>query len=458
MAETDDPSFHCPMDTDYKDLYDRFDFFEAQALPATNTTSPQPHVADLYNTPWVPMLAAPSTTGGPPTSQGSYMATTPTDGINSLIHLFELNPHPHARKHVTLGTLFDDRRIKDGIAIFAKMDPAAEHLVKPKFKSNIPKGGEGVWSIYSCFCWEIDQRLAVDLLAGVYSRLSIHASTVIGLLGGNRAFQTLYQKHMKSPLAITLANNSDLSSPNTIYTYENLEDWDFQESTAGTNPVMRVLKRDVISFTQERHSAIIMRTQSEISSIMIARPTLGKTLLSDAGWDGPRTRAKRANIVLNKIFPNHNGVTLGQVASDKALVGLFSLESTMAAANNFIDAVGAINISLGSYRLVKTFRIPWEIIPFAAALVDIEARTVRHCGNHPSAARAGLFHCLSMFSRSERKVYEFYYDAWIRLTTSGSGYKAQLDKVLKHLDEAQDLGLIATYFLPTAIPQNIAGG
>lgn len=288
--------------------------------------------------------------------------------------------------------MFDDRRIKDNIAIFSKLDSAAEHLIKPKFKSNIPKGGEGIWSVFNCFCWEIDQRLAVDFLAGIFARPSTHASTVIGLLGANRAFQALYRKHMRSPVAVALANSDhpDLSNPNTLYTSVNLTDWNFEESTAGTDPVMRVVKRDIISFvsppvqfvslfqklicpqpqTRERQFGIIARTRSDIPLIMVARKTLGITLLSSAGWDGPRTRSKRANVIINKMYPNHNGVSLGDVASDKALVELFCSESTMAAANNLVDTVGAINIALGSYRTVKSFLIPWEIIPLAAALVS----------------------------------------------------------------------------------------
>ena len=148
-------------------------------------------------------------------------------------------------------TLFDDRRIKDGIAICSRLDPSAEHCIKPEFRTDIPDGGEGLWSIFECFCTEINQCLAVDYLAGIFSKPAAQVTTIITQLGQNRAFRTLYNKHNKSPLAIALANNTesmDAYGTIVVHTAENLAGWNFSEPSSGYDPVMRVLKKDILSF------------------------------------------------------------------------------------------------------------------------------------------------------------------------------------------------------------------
>ena len=150
-----------------------------------------------------------------------------------------------------MATLFDDRRIKDGIAICSMLDPSAEHHVKPQFKSDIPDGGEGLWSILECFCTEIDQSLAVDYLAGIFAKPSAQVTMITTLLGRNIAFRTLYAKHATSPLAIALANNTetiDAYGAVAVHTSENLAVWNFTEASSGQDPVMRVLKKDILSF------------------------------------------------------------------------------------------------------------------------------------------------------------------------------------------------------------------
>lgn len=150
-----------------------------------------------------------------------------------------------------MATLFDDRRIKEGLALFSKLDPSAEHRVRPKFRPDIPAGGEGLWSVLECLCCEIDQRLAVDYTQGIFSRPSTLITTVITLLGNNLAFQALYRKHTKSPLALLLANNSevpDIYGAYIVYAADNIIGWNFSEPASKTDPVMRVLRKDLTSF------------------------------------------------------------------------------------------------------------------------------------------------------------------------------------------------------------------
>ncbi len=88
---------------------------------------------------------------------------------------------------------------------------------------------------------------------GKYVRPLKRATTILGLLGANSAFSTLYNKHMRSPIACILANNSnnpELVNPSTLYTPENVKGWDFDELTIDTDPILRVIKRDLISFVR----------------------------------------------------------------------------------------------------------------------------------------------------------------------------------------------------------------
>ncbi len=104
---------------------------------------------------------------------------------------------------------------------------------------------------------------------------------------------------------------------------------------------------------------------------MSDRETMGLKLLSCLGWDAPKTRGRRASDILKKIYRNTNGVALVGNAHDKALVDLFCSESTFAAANNLVETVGTVNVTIGNYRNVKEFKIPWEALPFAAMLVSL---------------------------------------------------------------------------------------
>ena len=88
------------------------------------------------------------------------------------------------------------------------------------------------------------------------------------------------------------------------------------------------------------------------------------------GWDGSKTRAAQAQKIHGKIYPNHKGVSLGKARKAKVLIDLYCCASTMAAANDLVHTVGVTNVALGSFRLAKTFAIPWEVIPLAATLVS----------------------------------------------------------------------------------------
>ncbi len=86
---------------------------------------------------------------------------------------------------------------------------------------------------------------------GEFVRPTKRATTVLAHLGSNTAFKELYDKHTRSPIACMLANNSDhpgLVDPSTIFTPENLQGWNFDESSIDQDPVARVIKRDLTSY------------------------------------------------------------------------------------------------------------------------------------------------------------------------------------------------------------------
>ncbi len=94
MATADTYEVRSPIDTEYKDLYDAFEFFEHQALPSTNTGSePIYPLSAIWNTKWraaASELVAGSA-GGPPTSFGSRtgVGAHTSQGIETLADLFE---------------------------------------------------------------------------------------------------------------------------------------------------------------------------------------------------------------------------------------------------------------------------------------------------------------------------------------------------------------------------------
>ena len=88
----DDPDILSAMDSTYHNLYECFDFFQAQALPSTNAP-PSYSLHDIHNTQWT--LSGQSTTAGstsgPPTSHGSHYGPdrNARRGIQSLADLFQ---------------------------------------------------------------------------------------------------------------------------------------------------------------------------------------------------------------------------------------------------------------------------------------------------------------------------------------------------------------------------------
>ncbi len=106
---------------------------------------------------------------------------------------------------------------------------------------------------------------------------------------------------------------------------------------------------------------------------MRERSTMGLTLLSADGWDAPKARGARAQEILQKIFRNSNGVSLGSAISDKSFAELYLSDSTFAAANNLVDTVGAVNVAVATCRSGvrnEAFKLLWETLPFAAMLVS----------------------------------------------------------------------------------------
>ncbi|KJA13823.1 hypothetical protein HYPSUDRAFT_59690 [Hypholoma sublateritium FD-334 SS-4] len=482
MADAEDPGMLSPMECSFSDLYDGYDFFAARAAPSTNSPLPTgcvPQLNDLWNSPWPSSASlAAGSFGGTLTSHGSNIGANvaPSASVYSLSQLFVVDPHPQARKQVSLTTLYDDRRIKKGVEAFKKLRPdsLAERLVRPKFRDDIASGGDGIWLILDCLCHETDQRLAVDFLTGTFIRPSKLAAIVVELLGANLAFQALYEKHSRSPIAVALANNSDHLSPSTpdvLFTSENLPGWDYQKTSIDTDPVVRVLKRDLITFISERYFTYVDRIRSSLMTITTTYETVGATLLGCDGCHGPRTRSTRANEIHRKIYPkNRSPISLGPseddiARNDKNFVKLYCSASTMAAANTLVDTVGPINIALGTYRKsrgatggIGSYDIPWETMPFASMLVEVEIKAERNASLHGSAAREGVFSSLRMFSRIERDMLKEHIAVWKRLRTAGNPFKPRLDKLLNDLDDGQDLCRIAPGFLEKAMPLNTASG
>lgn len=306
---------------------------------------------------------------------------------------------------MSIATLYDDRRLKKNIEAFKRLDRHSpeERLVRPTFRNDIADGADGIWLVFDCVCHETDQRLAVDYLTGNFIRPSKRAAVVLELLGANPAFQTLYSKHMKSPIAVVLANNSDLPALTdpVVYTAANLPDWNFQKATIDTNPLMRVIKKDLSTFVslsferlfhrfrmliyllyqiRIRDSTFIGRTRSSSIGICTDYTTIGLTLLPSDGCHGPKTRTDRANQIHQKIYPPNKFQSMHPRPpdvhkNDKNLMQLYCSSSTLAAANNLVDTVGSINLALGSYRKTQgannsSYIIPWEIMPLAAMVVS----------------------------------------------------------------------------------------
>ena len=83
----------------------------------------------------------------------------------------------------------------------------------------------------------------------------------------------------------------------------------------------------------------------------------------------------------------------------------------------------------------------------------MEVQAVRSGGKHPSAAREGAFDIFSSFSRTERTRFEYHHKEFKRLRGL-SQYKNILDKVVRNLNEAQDLNIVAHRLVSKAIPAN----
>ena len=87
----DEPDFLSVMDSQYDNLYDYFDFFQAKALPVTNADDHY-RLRDIYNSQWQlsrqPTSAG--STGEAPTSQGSFYGPRRNAvlGVESLEDLF----------------------------------------------------------------------------------------------------------------------------------------------------------------------------------------------------------------------------------------------------------------------------------------------------------------------------------------------------------------------------------
>ncbi|KJA15710.1 hypothetical protein HYPSUDRAFT_58656 [Hypholoma sublateritium FD-334 SS-4] len=466
MTEGEDPGLLSPMETGFKDLYDSYNYFAANEAPGTN--SHLPPLIELWDSEWTSASLAATSFGGAVMSLGSNIGpNVARAGLESLSQVFVEDYHPQARKQVSLATLYDNRQIKKNVEIFKCLyrHSPAERLVRLKFRNDIADGADGIWLVFDCVCHETDQRLAVDFLTGNFVRLSKRAATVLELLGANPAFQNLYCKHMKLPIAVVLANNSDLPSllDPIVYTAANLPDWNFKKATIDTNPLMRVIKKDLSTFIRLRDSAFIERTRSSINGICVDYKTIGSTLLPSNGCHGPKTRTDRANDIHQKIYPRNkfqSSIPLDVSANDKNLVQLYCSPSTRAAANDLVDTVGSINLALGSYRKMQGIKgslyiIPWETMPLAAMVVEVEIRTQRNCGVHGTAARQGMFNSLRMFSRIERGIFEGHVKTWKRLRAPGSPYRKQLDQLLEDLNNGQDLARIAPGFLARAMPLSV---
>lgn len=87
MTEGEDPGLLSPMETGFKDLYDSYNYFAANAAPSTN--SHLPPLIELWDTPWTPASLATGSFGGAATSQGSNIGlNVARAGLESLSQLF----------------------------------------------------------------------------------------------------------------------------------------------------------------------------------------------------------------------------------------------------------------------------------------------------------------------------------------------------------------------------------